>query len=573
MDASVLMFPRTALTFWLLIRLVEILGGGLVVLVGLWLFALSCCAMYWVTTAEHHLGTFIGHLLWTIGQELVAILLVLAWAVVFWGGLWVVEVPEEASLGHVVGWLAVPSVVVWLIAKICWIVKMWRLLRYLLLQVAWLFTLFIACRPYFVVATAIPAMPIGEYYGQLENPNTVMRRLAETAFALEGFRWHRWNINQADDSSTLLYEVTSAGSLMEWWHRRRMEQGGTRNLDADAYTQHVGLLRAFPDRWAAMYMVDTWWADDKEAGQRLSAMAQIRRQSRRVELLIVANNPEAAHEVMQEVVALHEDHDFPLDEDLHFKRAQVAIAAGETETAIIAVNEYVEVAGTAGEFYQEALALLDAAEVRAGEEAVERERATRWPPGETFRDCGVCPEMVVLNGSRLALGRYEVTVGEYRAFVSTTDGGTGVCAYGNSSWRDPGFAQTERHPVTCMSWEDAQEYASWLSRTTGAQYRLPTGVEWEQGSAGSRPGCNWGGGGRGTCPVGAYGANGQGVSDMVGNVLEWTEDCWDDNCDRRLLRGGSWMEGAERVGPGLRYRNDTTVGYVIYGFRVARILD
>ena len=94
----------------------------------------------------------------------------------------------------------------------------------------------------------------------------------------------------------------------------------------------------------------------------------------------------------------------------------------------------------------------------------------------------------MLPGGGLAMGRYEVTVGEYRAFASSTgDGAGGGCdTLGNGdSWRDPGFPQTDRHPVTCVSWEDAQEYVLWLSRRTGAAYRLPTDAEWTQAAAGS----------------------------------------------------------------------------------------
>ena len=149
----------------------------------------------------------------------------------------------------------------------------------------------------------------------------------------------------------------------------------------------------------------------------------------------------------------------------------------------------------------------------------------RRRPGEVFRDCAECPEMVVMAGGGLALGRYEVTVGEYRAFASATGGGAGggCLTFGDGdSWRDPGYPQTDRHPVTCVSWDDAQAYVSWLSRTTGATYRLPTAAEWERSAAGSRPGCDRLGRGTrpdGTCPVGSYGSNGAGLSDMVGESV------------------------------------------------------
>ena len=196
-------------------------------------------------------------------------------------------------------------------------------------------------------------------------------------------------------------------------------------------------------------------------------------------------------------------------------------------------------------------------------------------PGDVFRDCDECPEMVVLPGGGLAMGRYEVTVGEYRAFASATGGGAGNC-FGGDSWRAPGFPQTDRHPVTCVSWDDAQEYVSWLSRRTGATYRLPTEAEWERAAAGSQPGCDRLGRGMrpdGTCPVGTYGSNAAGLSDMVGNVWEWTSDCWEGNCGRRVVRGGSWLNAAEDLRPGARLRSSTAYRVGSVGFRVSRTLD
>ena len=193
-------------------------------------------------------------------------------------------------------------------------------------------------------------------------------------------------------------------------------------------------------------------------------------------------------------------------------------------------------------------------------------------PGAVFRDCDDCPEMVVQPGGALALGRYEVTVGEYLAFASATGAGAGDCAGG--SWQDPGFPQTVRHPVACVSWYDAQAYALWLSRRTGSTYRLPTAAEWERAAAGSGPGCYQDRTGRsGTCPVGSYGANPAGLSDMVGNLYEWTADCVEDDCGSRMLRGGSWGDYAAILRPGARSPYRTGFRVVLIGFRVARTLD
>ena len=201
----------------------------------------------------------------------------------------------------------------------------------------------------------------------------------------------------------------------------------------------------------------------------------------------------------------------------------------------------------------------------------------RRRPGEVFRDCAECPEMVVMPGGRLAMGRYEVTVEEYRAFAAETSGGAGGCrTSGNDgSWRNPGFPQTDRHPVTCVNWDDTHAYVSWLSRTTGSTYRLPTETEWDRAAAGSQPGCYEDRTGNyGTCPVGSYGSNPAGLSDMVGNVWEWTEDCWEGDCGRRVLRGGSSAFNlAEFLGTGWRdwFRAGSRISGS--GFRVASPLD
>ena len=182
---------------------------------------------------------------------------------------------------------------------------------------------------------------------------------------------------------------------------------------------------------------------------------------------------------------------------------------------------------------------------------------------QRFRDCTECPEMVVLPGGGLAMGRYEVTVGEYRAFVSATGAGGGCY---------PGFMQTDRHPVACVSWDDAQEYVSWLSRRTGAAYRLPTEAEWERAVDGSPDGVGCGGRStsEGSCPVGSYGVNTAGLSDMVGNQWEWTSDCREGDC---VVRGGAFFNRAEDLRPGIRVWRTTATRGIGQGFRVSRTLD
>ena len=236
-------------------------------------------------------------------------------------------------------------------------------------------------------------------------------------------------------------------------------------------------------------------------------------------------------------------------------------------------------------------------------------------PGTSFKDCADCPEMVAVPagsftmgspageegrvyaegpqrrvsiGYAFAVGKHEVTRGEYARFALETGRGTAVgCLVwagqkweddSSKSWRSPGFTQTDSHPVVCVDWNDAKAYAAWLSAKTGKNYRLLSEAEWEYvARAGSTTTFNTGthinpgqanfngnfayaGSAKGTylektALVGSYPPNAFGLHDMHGNVWEWTEDCWNDRytgapsdgrawsageCGRRALRGGSW---------------------------------
>ena len=199
-------------------------------------------------------------------------------------------------------------------------------------------------------------------------------------------------------------------------------------------------------------------------------------------------------------------------------------------------------------------------------------------PGEVFRDCDVCPEMVVLPEGDVALGRFEVTLAEYRVFAAAVPEVADTrCTIPRrrESWRAPGWLQTGRHPVACVSWRDAVGYVSWLSRETGHEYRLPTDSEWDRGAAGSPKGCN-----RffttpelGTCVVGSYPPSPAGIYGMLGNVSELTSNYWDGDRNRRVVRGPSWRTADWLSGrPDLRRWVGTERRNRWLGFRVARTL-
>ena len=225
-----------------------------------------------------------------------------------------------------------------------------------------------------------------------------------------------------------------------------------------------------------------------------------------------------------------------------------------------------------------------AAQAPVGAAALDDPSESAAPPprraGDMFEDCDVCPEMVVLPGGGLAMGRYEVTVGEYRAFLSATGGGMPACDHRRRTWGERGFlGQTDRHPVVCVSWDDAQAYVSWLSDRTGVAYRLPNEAEWDAAAAGSPPGCYYRRTGNlGTCPVGHSGWNRLGLSDMAGNAWEWTADCGEGDCGRRVMKGGSWSSHTSFPHTSLRrpgVRSSARRGHRSYGigFRVLRPLD
>ena len=231
------------------------------------------------------------------------------------------------------------------------------------------------------------------------------------------------------------------------------------------------------------------------------------------------------------------------------------------------------------------------------------------------------PEMVVIPGGRFLMGclsgyecfnnepahavtipqfavsKFEVTFNDYDQFMNP------------NQLDDEGWGRGRR-PVINVSWDDVQDYVTWLSSQTGHSYRLLSEAEWEYvARAGSSTAYSWGNEigadlancadlqekNLGTCgdhwektaPVGSFEANAFGVHDMHGNVWEWVEDCWNSrywgapsdgsawlsgDCDRRVLCGGSWYGAPGNLNVALRIPKSSTQGNDNIGFRVARTL-
>jgi len=240
------------------------------------------------------------------------------------------------------------------------------------------------------------------------------------------------------------------------------------------------------------------------------------------------------------------------------------------------------------------------------------------------------------------MGRHEVTVGQFRSFVALSGyvpesiaDGTGGYGYSARhvatrsprddafagrdprwSWRDPGFPQTDDHPVVNVTWNDAVAMADWLSRREGRRYRLPTEAEWEYASrAGSRARHHAGDDPRVlarianvfdldaaplwpqwqaqalpardgfafTAPVGSHAPNAFGLHDMHGNVWEWVSDWYDEGYyarspqddplgpvagSARVRRGGSWHTWPFYARASFRNWNTPQTRYPLLGFRL-----
>ena len=188
------------------------------------------------------------------------------------------------------------------------------------------------------------------------------------------------------------------------------------------------------------------------------------------------------------------------------------------------------------------------------------------------------------------LGKYPVTFAEYALYVQATQG---QLPY------DKGWGMGKR-PVINVSWQDATDYAAWLSVQTGKAYRLPTEAEWEYACrAGEDSRFYWGdnqvqatdyawfrdNSGAKTLPVGEKRPNEWGLYDMAGNVWEWVQDVYADNYQQapidgtayeppnytaRVVRGGSWFDIPSYFRSAYRSGINPNLRNFYLGFRLAQ---
>jgi formylglycine-generating enzyme required for sulfatase activity len=246
----------------------------------------------------------------------------------------------------------------------------------------------------------------------------------------------------------------------------------------------------------------------------------------------------------------------------------------------------------------------------------EQERALA--PGAAFKECTDCPEMVVVPNGSFMMGspagigdaherpQHPVTIGQPFAVakLELTFAEWDACvAYGDcaSDTSDRGWGRG-RQPAINVSWKDAQQYVAWLRRMTGKSYRLLTEAEWEYAArAGRTTHFSFGNDDaeldqyawyeadpdRRAHPVAQKKPNRFGLHDMHGNVSEWVEDCYHDhyrdvapdgsawtagNCNRRVVRGGSWLQRARMLRSAARDWANLDKWSDAIGIRVGRSL-
>lgn len=249
--------------------------------------------------------------------------------------------------------------------------------------------------------------------------------------------------------------------------------------------------------------------------------------------------------------------------------------------------------------------------------AVAQKPVTHAPVAGESRDCATCPIMIAVPagsfsmgsstddpsekpvhhvsiGAPFAIGKYEVTVDQWNA-----------CVAANACQKlTPESNTNKAAPARDLSWDDAQQYVKWLSKSTGKPYRLPTEAEWEYADRGGTSTAYWWGDqmrkGNANCKdcgdpwhkegpeaAGSFAPNPLGLYDMNGSVWEWTADCWHNSyqgapadghawetpgCDMRVIRGGSWREGGGYMLSATRFKYSSGVRQSQDGFRVVKDL-
>jgi serine/threonine-protein kinase PpkA len=293
--------------------------------------------------------------------------------------------------------------------------------------------------------------------------------------------------------------------------------------------------------------------------------------------------------------------------------------------------------GTEAAKYYQAVLALDANNASAKAGVVSAPAIGR--PGYRFTDTlssgGKAPTLVVIGAGdvtmrdakggtarvkiseNFAVARSETTYGEFLRFVKATNyrgsgkgcnnkEGFAMFVAKDRTWDKPGFAQTDRSPVVCVDFDDAQAYVRWLSKQTSENYQLLSEAQWQLLAKNApAPSCQSGNmgdadygkefeerdfykcsdGHAGTASVGSFGADRNSLFDLTGNVREWVADCWNaaigahpgngapwqaGRCNARVVMGTAWLSAPDESTVSVRTNVDRDARNNTVGFRIAR---
>jgi len=190
------------------------------------------------------------------------------------------------------------------------------------------------------------------------------------------------------------------------------------------------------------------------------------------------------------------------------------------------------------------------------------------------------------------LGESPITIGEYMTFVEETQRHYPEWLDEDSDYRTINNYKkmnlTNNAPVIGIDWYDAVAYCKWLSKKTNKNYRLPTEIEWEYACrAGTTTKWSFGNNEKELDKYAWYKDNSNGTThivkgkksnkwglyDMHGNVWEWCADWYDENENRKVIRGGSEGDNSNCSCSTYRVKNNPINKYVNVGFRILRFLS
>lgn len=241
----------------------------------------------------------------------------------------------------------------------------------------------------------------------------------------------------------------------------------------------------------------------------------------------------------------------PLPETYHYYYVDALDRMGDKDKALSRAAAYLNTYGQKEKHYSQVIEIMGRLQDAADKSATSG-------------------KLIHIPGKDYELGEYEVTQGQWKAVMGNNPSHFSNCG--------------DNCPVEEVNWDDIQAFLQKLNAMTGKQYRLPTEAEWVYacygGSQTEYCGGNnisdvswyYGNSSNTTHPTGKKFARGYGLYDLSGNVAEWTSDCWEDDCDKRVLRGGSWYSEPQEVRAEYRYGVGVENRDYGLGFRLARTL-